>query len=344
MDRLLRTDLASKHPIEAQELSYELEMCLLRAIKEGHTGIVNQLLDRGLDPNDTDVDDLENPATPLIFEAMCRGDTKMVTLLLDRGANPAPPGQPLPWTLVLSNAKNSDEKLAMVRLLLERNLLVPDESTLDHDKLILAAVREGETVFDLVRQHLQTTLQPECKAHGTAFARAAVFGEIAIVKQFLDAGFDPNFCGEDGGEQSRRLWLLAHAARAPDREMAEQTVDLLLERGADLEARDHQTNMTPLLMLTDHAFTRYYAVALLLKKGADPFCTCSNGETPLVKAARKGNAPVVRTLLEFFEQQNMPFDRIKDLVVTAARSTRRWDVARMLWRYYWPRVYPCPQN
>lgn len=360
MDRLLRADLPSKHRIDPEEWLEVLDSCLYRAIDWSRAGIVNQLLDHGVDPNGMDYHagignqlpdrgadpndfDVEGSITTPILKATHYGRTEMVALLLDRGADPAPPGQPLPWTLALRDLYDSPEKLAMVRLLIERNLAVTEESTIDHDKLILTAVHGGETVFDLIRQHLQVTLQPECKAHRAAFTRAVVLGDTAIVKQFLDAGFDPNFCAENGGEENRRLWLLAHAARGQDHKTVEQTVDLLLEHGADLEARDRQKNMTPLLMLVDSR-SMFFRVRILLKKGADVFCTCRKGETPLVKAARQGSAIVVQIFIKFFKQQNIPFDRVKDMVLTAARWARGWDIARILWRYYWPRVYPCPQN
>lgn len=83
---------------------------------------------------------------------------------------------------------------------------------------------------------------------------------------------------------------------------------------------------------------------ILLKKGADPFCICNRGNTPLLIAAYHGSLATVKVLLEFFDEKGTPFEQIKEMIEAAARSTCCPKVARLLWHWYWPKVHPCRKD
>ncbi|EOD08245.1 ankyrin, partial [Emiliania huxleyi CCMP1516] len=69
-------------------------------------------------------------------------------------------------------------------------------------------------------------------------------------------------------------------------------VQLLLARGADANARDKKGE-TPLLKAAARGQT-----ALLLARGADANARDKKGETPLLKAAARGQTAVCRLLLQ----------------------------------------------
>ncbi|KAM9873437.1 Ankyrin repeat domain-containing protein 50-like protein 3 [Verticillium dahliae] len=73
-------------------------------------------------------------------------------------------------------------------------------------------------------------------------------------------------------------------------------VNLLLEKGADVEAKDSGYNRTPLSWAAEKG--RDAVVKLLLEKGADVEAKDSGYRTPLSRAAGNGRAAVVKLLLE----------------------------------------------
>jgi ankyrin repeat protein len=73
-------------------------------------------------------------------------------------------------------------------------------------------------------------------------------------------------------------------------------VRLLLENGADIEARDSDYGRTPLSWAAERGSAA--VVKLLLKKGADIEATDNYCRTPLSWAAERGEEAVVKLLLE----------------------------------------------
>jgi ankyrin repeat protein len=73
-------------------------------------------------------------------------------------------------------------------------------------------------------------------------------------------------------------------------------VKLLLEKGAEIEAKDSEYGRTPLSWA---AFDGHEAVVkLLLEKGAEVEAKDHHGRTPLSRAAGNGHKAVVKLLLE----------------------------------------------
>jgi ankyrin repeat protein len=73
-------------------------------------------------------------------------------------------------------------------------------------------------------------------------------------------------------------------------------VQLLLQKGADIDSKDSGYHQTPLSLAAWSG--RAAVVQLLLKKGADVDSTSYYGRTPLSYAAESGHAAVVKLLLE----------------------------------------------
>jgi ankyrin repeat protein len=118
-------------------------------------------------------------------------------------------------------------------------------------------------------------------------ASAAVTNAAEAVRRLLAAGHSPDESGEDG------ITPLMWAARYG----AVQSMTVLLDAGADANARDNNNHWTPLL----HAIhtQRAHAVRLLLERGADATTAAPGGVTPLLMAADDPDPSTVKALLEY---------------------------------------------
>jgi len=101
---------------------------------------------------------------------------------------------------------------------------------------------------------------------------AAYDGDTKRVAELLDQGVDVN------GVHEATAWTPLHIAVNRDQL---ETAALLLERGADIEARD-QNGWTPL-----HMADSPEAVAFLVEHGADVNAVDDSGFTPLGRALGK---------------------------------------------------------
>jgi ankyrin repeat protein len=121
----------------------------------------------------------------------------------------------------------------------------------------------------------------------TPLAAAAAAGDVTAVKRLVAAGADPE------GHDERQGWTpLMWAAR----EGRPLTIRTLVDLGANPNTPDSGPNhWTPLL----HAIHKNQAAAVdvLLQLGADPDLGAVDGPTPLIAAAGRGYAPVLRALL-----------------------------------------------
>jgi ankyrin repeat protein len=146
----------------------------------------------------------------------------------------------------------------------------------------------------------------------TGLMAAAERGRVDIVKLLLDHKADPNVAGRDAGT----ALMLAAENNQPE------IVKLLLDRGADPNRQDHngwtallkaayQGNAKCIEILASHTkleldrallvatlMERKDAVKVLLDNGAEVDFRASDGRTPLILAAGKGNKEIVELLLK----------------------------------------------
>ena len=146
----------------------------------------------------------------------------------------------------------------------------------------------------------------------TGLMAAAERGRVDIVKLLLDHKADPNVAGRDAGT----ALMLAAENNQPE------IVKLLLDRGADPNRQDHngwtallkaayQGNAKCIEILASHTkleldrallvatlMERKDAVKVLLDNGAEVDFRASDGRTPLILAAGKGNKGIVELLLK----------------------------------------------
>jgi uncharacterized protein len=75
-----------------------------------------------------------------------------------------------------------------------------------------------------------------------------------------------------------------------------ETVDLLLDRGASIEAKSAVDGRTALMLAAAKGHTE--TVGMLLDRGASIEATCNDGGTALIISAENGHIPVVFMLLD----------------------------------------------
>lgn len=114
---------------------------------------------------------------------------------------------------------------------------------------------------------------------------AARNGDTARVKRLLEEDVDPNVRDADG---ETALFAAASSMRG-------DTVQALLDAGAEVNAANSRNGWTPLMIAA--FFGAVDGVRLLLQAGADVNATNQYGETALLQATFQGQDEVVKLLL-----------------------------------------------
>ncbi|OJZ85409.1 hypothetical protein ASPFODRAFT_719913 [Aspergillus luchuensis CBS 106.47] len=371
LKRLLDLDWIHTHPAITPEIWQDIvTSCMAEAAIEGHLEVVRLSLDRGADPNDPVFWKRSEVRAPPLHNAIAGGYTEIVELLLDRGANPFPKDCKTAFekaTTRYAPQLTPQARYDIVQLLVNRNLVEADQLWVDTGffnpkvpvrRTIKRAVRAGVEIFHLVRQHLDVKLDVGNDHHKLAFEEAVEQCDTTIIKEFLEAGFNPNV--------PDRL-LIKAISNYWGRDTREEVVDLLLMYGADINSHIFSG-------MYGHTYCSEKDVRFLLQKGADPFVVDRSGEHLFVKVATEGQLSIVKGVLGHFDGEGIPFARVKFMVEKAARAAgsaadtamasasevnpeddfRRDDafgkareIARVeeyIWRWYWRNMYPCPES
>jgi len=206
------------------------KMALAAPLSWGDTEGVRLLLEAGADPGQF-VDDAEPPA-PLVYAAVrTECPAELVELLLAHGADPSalgPDGRS-PYALAVGRGR------ADIAEVLIRHGADDDATAADR---LLSACLHGDTD----EAEIQLARDPAVLERltdgqrGEAMTRAAENENIAALGLMLDLGFSVESRGEDGGTPLHAAAFAGSGA----------TVQVLLDRGADLEARDDSWDDTPL--------------------------------------------------------------------------------------------------
>ncbi|EPS39517.1 hypothetical protein H072_6737 [Dactylellina haptotyla CBS 200.50] len=197
------------------------------------------------------------------------------------------------------DAKNGDGETPLIRMIAQGNeamarVLVEVGAGLEEtDKrgqtLLLRAIKRGidataklliENGADIERK------EPSGRFYKTPLWWAARNGQVAIARQLIEKGADPDSKGKCPESPLSRAAKRGH----------EEVVRYLLEKGADIESKDRVYHRTPLSWAIE---ARNPAVVrLLVEKGADTEAVDCENRTPLCRAAMMGREEAARLLIE----------------------------------------------
>ncbi len=273
---------------------------LAAAVRYAHDDVVRALLDAGVD-----IDSREghpHRKRPLEIAVECEG-LSTVELLLDRGAAVGPP-QLSYWPIIVEAANRGDA--AIVSLLLDHG--AGESPGFVHEAAQHAAINRHEGAFRVLVEHgARPTL-----------ASAAALGNTAQVREFLEAGNDPNemvvgrflpLHAAARGGHVKIMKILLDAGADPEEGMGvtvlgtaaawgqPEVVNVLVENGADVNGLgEYGFGQSPLECAIE--VENEELVGLLLELGADPCLKGEHAQIPLTVAARSGNVEILKLLVE----------------------------------------------
>jgi ankyrin repeat protein len=302
VEQLLETDSELARRLDSTRVSP-----LSYASRNGHLHIVRLLLERGADPNQPE------DAAPLgraLFEACCANHREVAELLLDHGANPNSGTDSNECCLTIARIYHGDRAEPLEQLLRQHGAVMPPyrlttrqlkqairdgHAVTHHDEFFdTLMARENRELLDLYLGSTRTTKKRMDLGAGVACPRSP-----AMLRGLLDQGLDPN--------QSDWLGktLLHSCAENGDPSVAK----LLLERGANLNARELEFQGTPLASAvrswcgeTDpkKAQQKRQTVEFLLSRGAKTNLPDDlPWATPLAWATRYGREDIAKLMKQY---------------------------------------------
>lgn len=255
---------------------------------EKSSAITKLLLDSGADTEARDNKDL----TP-IFWALTNNDSMALEYLLMHKAHIDRNSLIAMWQVAKTSAKDKLinypkliellDKYEPVQLERERQV----RKTFQHHggnkkellTLVIKAVNADDVDFieDVIRhnfdlnQLIEYNIDVNVRQEYTLFHMSVIQGAVKIVTFLLKMGLDPNSIGKNGA-------TALHLASA----FSPHLIELLVQSGADIDAREGLASQTPLHIA---ALYNTQSIAILLRLKADSDLLDSKGLTPLQLAA-----------------------------------------------------------
>ena len=188
--------------------------------------------------------------------------------------------------------------------------------------LMIAVKQNDMQMVDLL---LSLKADPE-KFVGTshkisALHLAAGKNNFEMTKRLLDAGCNPNISSPD----IKGVWTPLHDAALHS---SDQLIGLLLDRGADIEAKT-STLATPLALAARHykvAATRY-----LMQRGANVNTRDKAGSTPIIQACLVGATAVAKLLVEVGKADLSLKNVAGATALDEADRKDMWECALYIW-------------
>jgi ankyrin repeat protein len=215
----------------AGDVAETARMALAAPVSQNDAAAVRLLLDAGADPRRYH-DDEQQPASAVYEAVAANCSAELVELLLAYGADPNAHGDDgrTPYQRATSQGRGE-----LVELL---HRYGASEDASDAERLQFAALRADRSEAERQLERSPGLRADLAAALGEAGARAAETGNSAALALMLDLGFPVN--GDAGEDGATALHVSAYAG-------SPECVRLLLERGADIEARETNWNSTPLI-------------------------------------------------------------------------------------------------
>jgi ankyrin repeat protein len=265
--------------VKAGATTLQTNITLFAAADSGCEALARRLLAAGASLQARD----RLGAMPLAHAARA-GQLRLTRLFLDQGA-PIDARNIVGTTALLGAAEN--ERPGTVALLLSKGAdpNLPGHSGIT--PLIAAAFKGNDRIVEalLARQAEPNAVDSTGKA---AITYAAARGFVEIVRRLLDAGVDAR--QRYGNDLTALIWAAGHEDGV-NAGAAEAVVELLLARGAPLDAADNRGRTA---LMTAAELGRAALVDVLLRHGADRDLRDKAGKTALQLAAD----PRVREALE----------------------------------------------
>lgn len=277
---------------------------------QGHQAVARLLLENKADINAKALD-----GKTALCLAVEYGHVASVELLLEQGGDIR-----LGSVSRLRSLTAGTREETIFRLLMERNnrddtMKIPDTELGNAFLKAASSGNAGALKFLLLCGVAATTSDEQ--NYESALHIAAAEGHCNIVGILLDEGLDVDTTDSEGCTALHRAKCL-------------ELVTLVLERGANIEARDF-TNQTPLHAMarldSEPAATR--CVSLLLSRGADTQVQDLYGRTPLHRAVISSTPEVVTLLLKHNPNTAVEDDNRLTPLHWAAMA-RRLEIVRIL--------------
>jgi ankyrin repeat protein len=248
---------------------------LFEAAAAGQTEAVKILLEKGTNPNIQD----KHGATALMCAAD-QGHLDSVNLLLAKGADVNL--QMEDTSTALMNAIKSGKK-EILEAMLAKN---PTPETLAIGLFEAILKKQTEMGKLLIEKNIDLNYQSKINHHWTPLLLAVDLGNDEIAKAMLNKGADPKIRADYDD-------TALHSAALRGRS---DVVPLLIEKGADVNAKETKNGNTPLSLAASKGFTPI--VKILLEHGADPNSVDQIGFSVLMIAAQDGKSEIANLLVQ----------------------------------------------
>ena len=272
-------ELLLKEKVDPNILKKDGWNAFMLACRNGHTQIVELLLKEKVDPK------VQNKDGWNAFMLACRnGHTQIVKLLLKEKVDPNVPDKD-GWNAFMLACQNGHTQI--VELLLKEKV-DPKVQNKDGWNAFMLACLNGHTqiVELLLKEQVDPNVQD--KDGWNAFMLACQNGHTQIVELLLKEQVDPNVQDNNG---SNGLMLACQEGHT-------QLVELLLKEKADPNVQNNN-QFTPLLIACSRKIVNLKIVQLLLQYGADPNAKIHiTGATPLFVAVNFGQPEICRELIK----------------------------------------------
>ncbi|KAJ8688278.1 hypothetical protein QAD02_024073 [Eretmocerus hayati] len=173
-------------------------------------------------------------------------------------------------------ADNGAEKI--IKLLLESGADLISKAESGKTPLYLLLYRRSSCILEILHDFLQVQKTPVEILDHSFFHLICIAGDLELIKHHLANGADPN-CSVKRTTDMSNNWTPLHLVALKSYSLGHQVAKLLIDYGANPNARDIQMN-TPLHHILDNSDPKF--IDVLVNHGADVNALNANSETPLL--------------------------------------------------------------